>query len=138
MNILGIDYGTKRIGLSFSDDEIGFAFPLSAIHVCNESDAISELASIIIDRRVGVVVIGYPVNMDDSVGHQAMRVDEFIEKLLRRVDVDIVRVDERLSSESVEDIRAHRSASSRHRLRARGSIDSAAATIILQDYLNSR
>ena len=140
MNFLGIDYGTKRIGLSYSDSEIGFAFPIDPLPVNNKDfDLVfTKIAEIINFRRIHKIIIGYPINMDDSIGEKAREVDDFIEKLKQHTDVEIERFDERLTSESVQDFHQSRSAINRKKLRNKGTIDSAAATIILQDYLSEK
>lgn len=132
MRCIGIDYGEKRIGLSYGD-EIGVATPLPAITNEEKSDRLEELASQIQAKRVTDIVIGYPYNMDGSVGFKAKEVDAFVDELLKLVDLPIHRVDERLTSHEVmqylgkgrDDV-----------LRRSGKIDSASATLILQDYLN--
>jgi putative Holliday junction resolvase len=140
MNFLGIDYGTKRIGLSYSDSEIGFAFPIDPISVSNGNfeQICEEITEIITLRRIHKIIIGYPINMDDSIGEKAREVDYFIAKLQQYTTIEIERFDERLTSESVQDLQKSRSASNRKKLRNKGSIDSAAATIILQDYLSEQ
>ena len=140
MNFLGIDYGTKRIGLSYSDSEIGFAFPIDPLPINNGDfgPVFEKITEIITLRRIHKIIIGYPINMDDSIGEKAREVDSFISKLQQHTTVEIERFDERLTSESVQDLQKSRSASNRKKLRNKGSIDSAAATIILQDYLSEK
>lgn len=138
MNLLGIDYGTKRIGLSYSDSEIGFAVSIEPLHVVdgNFGYILEKLAEIIKLRRINKVIIGYPLNMDDSIGEKAREVDDFIAKLQKHTTAPIERFDERLTSESVQDLQKTRSRVNRKKLRNNGAIDSAAATIILQDYMS--
>lgn len=136
MNLLGIDYGTKRIGLSFSDSEVGFAFPLAAIQVTDRTKAIEEVVAVVREKRIHQIVVGYPINMDDSIGFKAKEVDQFIEDLSTRISCPIERMDERLTSEAVQDMQGHRSPGNRQNMRKKGTIDSVAATIILQDYLD--
>ena len=136
MNYLGIDYGTQRIGLSTGDDELRFAVPLKCISGKKLDEAYRSIKEIVGLYRIGKIVIGYPFNMDGSVGYKAREVDAFVKLLQKQVgDISIERVDERLTSESVGDLR-HRSGKARRRLRRGGAIDSAAAVIILQDYFD--
>ena len=137
MNYLGIDYGTRRIGLSIGDDELSFAVSLPCLHVHIIGDIFEEIKKIVELRKIDKIIVGYPFNMDGSVGYKAKEVDEFIEKLNQYVAISIERVDERLTSESVGDLR-HRSGKNRRRLRRSGTVDSAAAVIILQDYFDKQ
>lgn len=137
MNYLGIDYGTKRIGLSIGDDELRLAVPTTCLKVGQHEDTLHELQKIIHERRIDSIVIGYPINMDETIGFKAKEVDAFIERLQALVKVPITRIDERLSSESVGDLR-QRSGKNRQTLRRIGAIDSAAAVIILQDFFDQQ
>ena len=137
MNYLGVDYGTQRIGLSTGDDELRFAVPLKCISGKNLDEVYISIKEIIHSHKIGKIIVGYPLNMDGSVGYKAREVDTFIKLLQERVgDIPIERGDERLTSESVGDLR-HRSGKARRRLRRGGAIDSAAAVIILQDYFDT-
>jgi len=132
MRCLGIDYGSKRIGLSFGDD-IGVATPLPALIENDEKRRLDSLAAIIQQRRITDVVIGWPLNMDDSVGPKAREVERFAERLRVDFSLPVHLIDERLTSmEAESSIPKHR----RRDVRASGIVDSRAATLILQDYLD--
>lgn len=137
MNFLGIDYGEKRIGLAFGD-ELGLAMPLPAATQSTEEARIAAIQAIIAQRRVGEIVIGYPYNMNGSIGFKAREVDAFIERLALHVHLPIHRVDERLSTSAAQDgMEASGSKGKRdRRIRSSGAVDSRAATIILQDHLD--
>jgi putative Holliday junction resolvase len=137
MDYLGIDYGTKRIGLSVGNGELKFAVPIEAICITTWGNAAQKISEIIKFRQIHKIIIGYPINMDDTIGTKAREVDRFIRLLERLVAIPIERMDERLSSENVNDLRK-RSAKNRQNLRKRGAIDSAAAALILQDYFDTR
>jgi putative Holliday junction resolvase len=135
MNFLGIDYGTKRIGLSIGDDTLGLAVPIEAIRVRALDDSVRQIREIVRVRCIQKIIVGYPFNMDGSIGFQAKEVDNFIFQVGKSIAVPIERLDERLTSENVGDLRK-RSPKNRQNLRKRGTIDSAAAVLILQDYLD--
>lgn len=139
MNYLGIDYGEKRIGLSFGD-EIGVAVPIAALTQPSLKDRLNALAEVIKTRRISALVIGYPYNMDGSAGFKAREVDAFIERLEARFRLPVHRVDERLTSHQAQaDLRQQgRSTRSDRKVRKSGDIDSRAAALILQDYLNQQ
>lgn len=134
MRCLGIDYGTKRIGLA-SGDELGLATPLPALTEPDEARRWASLLVVIRQRRVSDLVLGYPYNMDGTAGFKAKEVDAFAERLRAATGLPVHLVDERLTSHEAESsIPAHK----RRALRASGLVDSRAAAIILQDFLNQR
>lgn len=134
MRCLGIDYGTKRIGLA-SGDELGLATPLPALTEPDEPRRWAALLVVIRQRRVSDLVLGYPYNMDGTAGFKAKEVDAFAERLRAATGLPVHLVDERLTSHEAESsIPAHK----RRALRASGLVDSRAAAIILQDFLNQR
>lgn len=132
MRCIGIDWGEKRIGLSYGD-EIGVATPLPAITIEDKAERLAELARLIVEKRVTDVVIGYPYNMNGSIGFKAKEVDSFVEELLKQIDLPVHRIDERLTS---HEIKKHLGNKRDDALRRSGRIDSASAALILQDYLN--
>ncbi|MDR1590885.1 MAG: Holliday junction resolvase RuvX [Puniceicoccales bacterium] len=136
MNYLGIDYGTKRLGLSVGDDALKFVVPIDAISVTSWEKVAQKIAEIGKIRQIHKIIVGYPINMDDTIGAKAKEVDRFVALLKQFVSIPIVRSDERLTSESVGDL-YRRSGKNRRKLRKSGAIDSAAAVLILQDYLDA-
>ncbi|MDR0418411.1 MAG: Holliday junction resolvase RuvX [Puniceicoccales bacterium] len=135
MDYLGIDYGTKRIGLSVGDSELNFVVPIKAIHVTDKDSTVQKITEIVKLRKIHKIIIGYPINMDDTIGTKAKEVDHFVHLLKKHIIIPIERMDERLTSENVYDLRK-RSSKNRQKLRKSGAIDSAAAVLILQDYFD--
>lgn len=132
MRCLGIDYGERRIGLSFGDD-LGVATPLPAVTADDRIDRLGEVESVARDRRVTDLVIGYPLNMDGTVGFKAREVDAFIRDLSERTGLPVHRVDERLTTQAA---RAHLPKGRDDGMRRSGRVDSMAAAVILQDFLD--
>lgn len=132
MRCIGVDYGERRIGVAYGD-ELGVATPLPAIVKPTEEERIEALVALAAERRATDFVFGYPYNMNGSVGFKAKEVDSFIEKLTKLVALPIHRLDERLTS--VEASKAFPKGRD-DELRKSGKIDSVAASLILQDYLN--
>jgi putative Holliday junction resolvase len=132
MRFLGIDYGARRIGLSFGD-ELGVATPLPALTDADEAKRWRALLAIVAARRITDLVLGYPLNMDETAGFKAKEVDVFAGRLRAETNLPVHLVDERLTSYEAESTIAR---SRRREVRASGIIDSRAATIILQDFLN--
>ena len=134
MRCLGIDYGTRRIGLSYGD-ELGVATPLPALTDADEAKRWSALAAVVKQRRATDLVLGYPFNMDGTIGFKAKEVDAFAARLRIVFSLPVHLVDERLTSYEAESSIAK---SKRREVRASGIVDSRAATLILQDFLNQR
>ena len=134
MRFLGIDYGARRIGLSYGD-ELGVATPLPALVEADPAKRWSALVAVVAQRRITDLVIGHPLNMDDTAGFKAKEVDAFAARLRAAVKLPVHLVDERLTSYEAESTIAK---SRRRDVRASGIIDSRAATIILQDFLNQK
>jgi len=134
MRFLGIDYGARRIGLSYGD-ELGVATPLPALTDADPAQRWEGLRALLQARRITEIVIGHPLNMDDTVGFKAKEAEAFAARLGAETGLPVHLVDERLSSYEAESTIAK---SRRRDVRASGIIDSRAATIILQDYLNQR
>ena len=133
-NALGIDYGRRRMGLSFAD-ELGVAMPLNAVPGMEEPSCFEALAEVIRERKPDLFVVGYPLNMDGSVGSRAREVDAFAEKLEQRFALPVEKVDERLTTyQAASDLRQTK----RRRRQNRGELDSSAAALILRDYLESQ
>jgi putative Holliday junction resolvase len=134
LRFLGIDHGTRRIGLAFGDD-IGVATPLPAIASTDVSKQWAGIAAMMKDRRITDVVVGHPINMDGSSGPKALEVEAFARRIQAEFGVPVHLVDERLTSYEAESTIPP---SKRRAVRKSGLIDSRSATIILQDYLNGR
>lgn len=134
MRCLGIDYGAKRVGLA-QGDELGLATPLPALTESDPAKRWVSLCEIVRLRRITDIVIGYPLNMDETVGFKAKEVEAFADRLRAATGLPVHFVDERLTSYEAESSIAK---NKRRDVRASGIIDSRAAAIILQDFLNSR
>lgn len=134
MNYLGIDWGEKRIGLAYAD-EVGIAVPLPAAVAASKKARLQHVEQMIKERRIDEIVCGYPLNMNGSVGFKAREVDVFIEEIAKRFRLPIHRIDERLSSHSIEQgLRGQKKKPDRKS----GEIDSRAAALILQDFIEEQ
>jgi putative Holliday junction resolvase len=132
--LLGIDHGTRRIGLAVGDTETGLAFTRPAVRPRSEDDAIAGVAAVAMSENTDLLVIGLPRNMDGSEGRQAAAARAFGERLAA-IGLSVVFHDERLTSWQAEaDVKDSR----RRPSRRSGELDSAAARILLQDYLDAR
>lgn len=136
MRTLAIDWGEKRWGLAFAD-ELGVAIPLLAAAAATEKLRWAQLEQAVRERRVERLVVGYPWNMNGTAGFKAREVDTFIAKLEKRLSLPVFRADERLSTHMVEVQMRSMGRGPRRRDRSSGDLDSRAATVILQDFLDS-
>ena len=134
MRCLGIDYGTRRLGLSQGDD-VGVATPLPAVTAADDAERWRRLEEVVRARRVTDLVVGYPLNLDGSAGFKAKEVDAFVAALKARFGLPIHLVDETLTSYEAESTIARKD---RRKVRSSGLIDSRAACLILQDFLDAR
>lgn len=132
--VMGIDYGDVRIGIAFSDLTRLIASPFETYTRKNLSTDIDYLVKLIKDKDVKIVVFGLPLNMDGSEGERVVKTREFAKLLIEKVPVKIDFMDERLTSVSAENILL--SANVR-RDKRKQVIDKLAATIILQEYLDT-
>ena len=132
--LLGLDHGKRRIGVAVADSETGMAFARQAIQRRNLDRDLALVRELCTAEGVDQVVIGLPLNMDGSAGPQANEARAFGERLAAP-GLEVVYEDERLSSWEA----AQRLADAgRHPARTSGELDSAAARLILQQYLDAR
>jgi putative Holliday junction resolvase len=134
LNYLGLDWGEKRIGLAYADG-VGVAVPLLAAVAKSKKERLQHIESIIAARKIDEIVCGYPLNMDGSIGFKAREVDTFILEIEERFGLPVHRADERLSSHSVEQAMKKQK---KQFDRKSGEIDSRAAALILQDFIEAQ
>ncbi len=141
MRLLGVDYGHRRIGLSYAD-ELAIAVPLKAATQGTLDERLLHIGKFVRERRIEKFIVGYPYNMDGSAGEKAKEVDSFIATLKGRFGIPADIADERLTSFQAESElaalsgRHKKSVSARKKHRQSGEVDSRAAVIILQEYLD--
>lgn len=135
MRIMGLDVGTKTIGVALSDPMAFFAHPAGVVRRRSLREDLANLASLICDNAVSQVVVGLPKNMDGSLGESAARARRLAKALEDRIGVPVVLWDERLSTVSAERALIEADVSRRRR---KGLVDSVAAAVILQGYLDNR
>src|SRR4030042_2443440 len=134
MRILGLEVGDHRIGVAISDPEEILARPLTTIIRENEQNAIDAIIQLVDQYDVKRIVVGLPYSLDGSVGKQATKVMDFVNRLSKGTDAKIETWDERLSTVAAE--RLLREADNK-KADNRAKRDAAAAAFILQGYLDS-
>lgn len=137
MRIMGLDYGSKTVGVALSD-ELGItAQPLMTIERKSENKlrrTLSQLEELIDAYEVSFVVLGYPKNMDNTEGARVEATKEFKEHIERRTGLEVILWDERLTT--VESERILMDAGVRRENR-KAYIDKMAAAILLQSYMDA-
>lgn len=135
MRILGIDIGTKRIGIAMSDELFFTAQSSLTLYRNSPERDMEEIKRIIKENEVGEVVVGMPLNMNGSSGVKAKEAAEFADLLSKAVNIPVKTWDERLST-----VQAQRTLldADLSRAKRRRVIDKLAAQVILQSYLDSR
>ena len=134
MRYLGLDLGSKTLGLAISDKTGLIASNYKTLRHDNNVDSImEELISIIEKEKIDALVLGYPKNMNNTLGPRVKETEEFQEKLKQQCNLPIFLMDERLSTVAAEKVMLLNNTSRKKR---KQKIDSVAATIILQSYLN--
>jgi putative holliday junction resolvase len=135
MRILGLDHGTRRIGVAVSDETKTIATPLEYIAVDAMAKVIERLQELIREKDVELILIGLPRNMDGSFGPATEKVQEFIAALQPHITTPVKTWDERLTS-----VMANRALleGNVRRDQRKQKVDKMAAAILLQSYLDSR
>jgi putative Holliday junction resolvase len=132
--ILGLDVGTKTIGIAIADSSLTVASPLETLKRGKFQGDAERLRKIIAERQVGALVIGLPLNMDGSEGPRCQSVRQFARNLLERLETDIAFWDERLSTAAVTRTLIEADASRKRRAEL---VDKLAASYILQGALDA-
>ena len=135
MRILAIDYGSTRIGLALSDPTGTLARPLPFVPAKGDAKLAREIAEMAKMHEVHLILLGLPRNMDGSSGEAAVKVQAFAAILGQATPIPIKLIDERLST-----VQASRQLqeSGKNTRKQRGQIDSEAACVLLQGYLDSQ
>jgi putative Holliday junction resolvase len=132
MRLIGLDHGSRRIGVAIGDTETCLAFARPALQRRNARSDVAAIGQLAQAEGAHAIVLGLPRNMDGSEGPQAAAARDFGEKLAA-IGLAVSYQDERLSTwQAVEQLGPRRG-----RERRSGELDSAAARVILQEYLDA-
>ncbi len=137
MRILGLDYGTKTVGVAMSDPLLLTAQGIEIIRREHENKlrkTYARIEELVRENGVEKIVLGYPRNMDDSEGERCLKTKEFMEALVRRTNIPVVLWDERLTTVAADEIMIEAGLNREERKK---HVDKIAAVIILQEYLDN-
>lgn len=137
MRILGLDYGSKTVGVAVCDALGLTAQPVETITRKEENKlrkTLARIEALIAEYEIETIVLGYPKNMDDSIGERAKKTEEFRDMLIRRTGLPVVLWDERLTTIEANEILIESGVRREDRKKV---IDKIAAALILESYLGS-
>ena len=135
--LIGVDMGTKKVGISISDENRKIATPLKTIDYKNIEYLGNEIQNIVKDSGIDAIIFGNPLNMDGSKGSAAQSIKDKIKLLSDKIDLPMFLWDERLSTVGAFNLSSQLDINVSKRVK---NIDKNAATFILQgvlDYLNN-
>jgi putative Holliday junction resolvase len=137
VRFIGLDLGSKRIGVSICDERQSIATPFKTINKTNTNELIDQLKVIIEENNIGGIIVGNPLNMDGSLGRSAQSVNDIASNISRSMDIPVMLWDERLSTVGAFNLSSLLDVNVSKRVK---TIDQNAATFILQgaiDFLNN-
>lgn len=134
MRYLGLDLGTKTLGLALSESGV-IASPYKTIHYDDMNSLLDELEQIIVNLRIDQVILGYPKNMNNTIGTSAIRTNDFKFQLENRVKLNIILEDERMTSIQANNVMIEANLRRKDR---KQKVDTLAAVLILQTYLDRK
>ena len=135
--LIGLDLGSKRIGISICDEKQSIATPFKTINRINTSELVNELKEIIRENNIKGIVIGNPINMDRTSGSSAQSVKDISTNISQFIDLPVFLWDERLSTVGAFNLSSQLDVNISKKIK---KIDENAAAFILQgaiDYLNN-
>lgn len=135
MVYLGLDLGSKTLGLSISDRTATIATSLEVLRYNTYDELLLKLESIVTSRNVDAFVLGNPLNLNGSVSKRSEETFKFKDLLIERFNKEVIMQDERLSTVEAERMLISNDTKRKNRKKV---IDKIAATIILQGYLDRR
>lgn len=138
MRIMGLDFGSKTVGVALSDELLITAQGLEIVRRKDENklrQTLARIEELIVEYGVSEIVLGYPKNMNDTLGERVEKTEEFKEKLERRTGLTVHLWDERLTTVAADKLMMEVGIRRENR---KDYVDQIAATFILQGYLDLR
>ena len=135
MIIMAIDLGDSHTGISLCDKNEILSYPLCTLEEKNKKNLINKILELIKEYSVEIIILGYPKNMNGSIGGKAKEILNFRNSLLKKIDIDVILWDERLTTVNAQKNFATMNIKSK---KYKKNIDSASACLILQNYLDYR
>ncbi|MFB6181806.1 MAG: Holliday junction resolvase RuvX [Candidatus Magasanikbacteria bacterium] len=102
MRYLGIDYGSKRVGLARADEDLQIAVPYKTIESDSDEEKLKQLSSIVKDQGISEIAVGLPLSTDGGGTAKSKEVREFIDELKKEVDAEFHFIDERFTTQEAK------------------------------------
>ena len=137
VRFIGLDLGSKRVGVSICDERQSIATPFKTINKTNTNELIKELKIIIKENNIEGIIVGNPINMDGSLGRSAQSVNDVASNISKTINLPVILWDERLSTVGAFNLSSQLDVNVSKRVK---TIDQNAAAFILQgaiDFLNN-
>ncbi len=135
MKIIAVDFGDSRTGIAMCDKTEMLASPLCVIHEKDFDECIKKTAEIITENKADIVVVGYPKNMNNTVGERAEKCTLFSEKIKELTGTAVELWDERCTTVSAHN---YLNTTNTRGKKRKAVVDAVAATIILESYMGYR
>lgn len=137
MRILGLDLGSRTLGIAISDALGIIATGVETYRFDDERYdlALNRVLEIVKEKKVGKIVLGYPKHMNGDIGEKAKLSEDFKRQIEEKIDIEVVLVDERWTTKLAESRLLQADISRKKRKQV---IDKMAAVVILQNYLDSK
>jgi putative holliday junction resolvase len=133
--ILGVDYGSRRVGLSLSDPLGIIAQPIESLK--NDSSLVPKLQQVVLRENVKLIVVGMPLNLKGQRAQKANEVQDFIERLQKELGIEVSEWDERFTTSIAQQTMLAMGTKKKERQKKDGRIDSMAAAVMLQGFMDS-
>ena len=138
MRIMGLDYGSATVGVAISDELLISAQGIEVIRRKQENklrQTLARIEELIVEYEVELIILGYPKNMNNTIGERCLKTEEFADKLRRRTGLEVELWDERLTTVAAHNtlIEGNVRRSDREKV-----VDKIAAVFILQGYLDRK
>ena len=134
MKLLGLDWGSKRIGIAISTNSTGIALPLRTLSRTSWTNDVSTIKNIIETHNVSMIIIGLPLLLSGKLGQQALDIKNAVTNLQTEIEIPINLLDERLTTQqSYKILKETQTKNSK----INEKIDEVSACLILQSYIDS-
>lgn len=137
MRIMALDYGSKTVGVALSDELLMTAQPKEIIRRDRDGmirKTLQRIEQLILENDVRIIVLGLPLNMDDSSGERARLSQDFGDRIMRRTGVPVIMSDERLTTVEADEMMDRMEIRPESRVKY---VDMLAACVILRDYMEN-
>ena len=135
MRVLGIDLGSRRIGLALSDPDATIAYPLQVLACKGQKQDLAALSALVSEHGVGRIVVGLPIHMDGRRGPEAEAAERFAASLRAATGLEVDLIDERWTTVEAERALREMGLGGKRGRKRKQHVDAVAASLLLRSYL---